>query len=55
MALWMDMVHGLMGWRSQAMTIYIDKELEARGFPPQSKEQKEQILNAMNKYKFPSE
>ena len=54
-ALWPDMVHGLMGWRSQKMAIYIDKELEARGFPPQSEEQKDRILDAMNKYKFPSE
>ena len=54
-ALWPDMVHGLMGWRSQKMAIYIDKELEARGFPPQSEEQKDRMLDAMNKYEFPSE
>lgn len=54
-ALWPDMYHGLMGYRSRQMTVYIDKELESRGFPSQPKEQKEQILDVMNKYKFPSE
>ena len=29
-------------------THYMDKELEAQGFPPQSKEQKERILEAMD-------
>ena len=33
--------------RSIQFTYYIDKELEAQGFPPQSKEQKERILEAM--------
>ena len=28
-------------------THYMDRELEAQGFPPQSKEQKERILEAM--------
>jgi hypothetical protein len=38
---------GLMNFRALQFTHYMDKELEAHGFPPQSKEQKERILEAM--------
>lgn len=38
---------GLMNFRSLQFTYYMDKALEAQGFPPQSKEQKERILEAM--------
>ena len=37
----------LMNFRSLQFTHYMDKELEAQGFPHQSKEQKERILEAM--------
>jgi len=39
---------GWMNLRSLQFTYYMDKELEARGFPPQSYEQKERILEAMD-------
>ncbi len=39
----------------QSITNYIDKELEKRGFSLQSKEWKEQILDAISKFKFQSE
>jgi len=38
---------GLMNFRSLQFTHYMDKELEAQGFPPQLKEQKERILEVM--------
>ena len=38
---------GLMNMRSLQFTHYMDKELEAVGFRPQSKEQKARILEAM--------
>ena len=38
---------GWMTFRSLQFTYYMDKALEAQGFPPQSKEQKERILEAM--------
>jgi len=38
---------GLMNFRSLQFTYYMDKALEAQGFPSQSKEQKERILEAM--------
>jgi len=38
---------GLMNMRSLQFTHYMDKELEVVGFQPQSKEQKERILEAM--------
>jgi len=47
MALDVGILKGLMDFRSLQFTHYMDKELEAQGFPPQSKEQKEQILEAM--------
>jgi len=47
MALDVGKLKGLMNFRSLQFTHYMDKELEAQGFPPQSKEQKERILEAM--------
>lgn len=47
MALDTGKLKGLMNFRSLQFTHYMDKELEAQGFPPQSKEQKERILEAM--------
>jgi hypothetical protein len=47
MALDVGILKGLMNFRSLQFTHYMDKELEAHGFPPQSKEQKERILEAM--------
>ena len=38
---------GMMNLRSLQFTHYMDKELEALKFPPQSKKQKERILAAM--------
>ena len=38
------------GWKNPRplqFTYYIDRALEARGFPPQSKEQKERVLGAL--------
>ena len=37
----------LMNFRSLQFTHYMDKALQSHGFPPQSKEQKERILEAM--------
>jgi len=37
----------LINLRSLQFTYYMDRALEAKGFPPQSKEQKERILEAM--------
>jgi len=63
-ALWSDIVFlplEARDWRSQqdfrlqSITSYVDKELEKRGFPPQSKEQKEQILDIISKFKLPAE
>lgn len=48
MALDVGVLKGLMNFRSLQFTHYMDKELEAQGFPPQSKEQKEWILEAMD-------
>ncbi len=47
MALDVGQFKGLMNMRSLQFTHYMDKELEAVGFQPQSKEQKERILEAM--------
>jgi len=47
MALDAGKLKGLMNFRSLQFTHYMDKELEAQGFPSQSKEQKERILEAM--------
>jgi len=47
MALDVGKLKGLMNIRSLQFTYYMDKELEAQGFPPQSKEQKARILEAM--------
>jgi len=38
---------GLMNFRALQFTHYMDKALKAKGFPPQSKEQKERVLEAM--------
>ncbi len=46
-ALDMGKLKGLMNFRSLQFTHYMDKALEAQGFPPQSKEQKERVLEAM--------
>lgn len=48
MALDVGKLEGLMNFRSLQFTHYMDKALEAQGFSPQSKEQKERILDAMN-------
>jgi len=37
----------IMNFRSLQFTHYMDKALQSHGFPPQSKEQKERILEAM--------
>ncbi len=47
MALDVGRLKGLINVRSLQFTHYMDKALEAQGFPPQSKEQKERILEAM--------
>ena len=47
MALDVGKFKGLMNLRSLQFTYYMDKALAAQGFPPQSKEQKERILEAM--------
>lgn len=47
MALDVGILKGNMNFRALQFTYYMDKALEARGFPPQSKEQKERILEAM--------
>ena len=47
MALDIGKFKGLMNLRSLQFTYYMDKELEARGFKPQSKKQKERVLEAM--------
>ena len=47
MALDVGLLKGLMNFRSLQFTHYMDKELEGQGFPPQSKEQKARILEAM--------
>lgn len=47
MALDAGRLKGLMNLRSLQFTHYMDKVLEAQGFPPQSKEQKERILEVM--------
>lgn len=47
MALDAGRLKGLMNLRSLQFTYYMDKVLEAQGFPPQSKEQKERILEVM--------
>ena len=47
MALDYGKLKGLMNLRSLQFTYYMDRALEAKGFPPQSKEQKERILEAM--------
>lgn len=39
---------GFMNFRSLQFTYYMDKALQAQGFPPQSKQQKERILDTMN-------
>ena len=52
MAVWPDVVYGIQGWRVQKMAEYIDRELIARGFPPQSKEQKERIIDLISNFKF---
>ena len=38
---------GVMNFRSLQFTHYMDRALESQGFPPQSKAQKERILEAM--------
>ena len=48
MALDAGRLKGLMNLRSLQFTHYMDKELAAQGFPPQSKEQKEKILKEMD-------
>jgi hypothetical protein len=47
MALDLGRLKGTMNFRSLQFTHYMDKELAAQGFPPQSKKQKERILEAM--------
>ena len=47
MALDLGRFKGLMNLRSLQFTRYMDNALEAEGFPPQSKQQKERILEAM--------
>lgn len=47
MALDAGPLKGLMDFRSLQFTYYMDRELEAQGLPPQSKEQKERILEAI--------
>lgn len=47
MALDVGRLKGLMNLRSLQFTYYMDRTLEAQGFPPQSKEQKARILEAM--------
>ncbi len=47
MALDAGRLKGQMNLRSLQFTHYMDKELEAQGFPRQSKEEKERILEAM--------
>ena len=47
MALDIGKFKGWMNLRSLQFTYYMDKALEAEGFPPQSKEQKERILETM--------
>jgi hypothetical protein len=47
MALDIGSLKGLMNFRSLQFTHYMDKALEAQGFPPQSKEQKARILEVM--------
>ena len=46
-ALDMGKFKGMMNLRSLQFTHYMDRELEALGFPPQSKKQKERILAAI--------
>jgi hypothetical protein len=55
MAVWPDIVYGIQEWRIQQMVKYIDRELILHGFTSQYGEQKERILNAINKFKFQSE
>jgi len=47
MALDAGRLKGFMNFRSLQFTHYMDKALESQGFPLQSKEQKERILEAM--------
>ena len=47
MALDIGRLKDMMNFRSLQFTYYMDKALEERGFLPQSKEQKERILEAM--------
>ncbi len=47
MALDVGVLKGLMNLRSLQFTHYMDKELEAQGFTPQTKKQKERILKVM--------
>jgi len=47
MALDVGKLKGLMNFRSLQFTHHMDKELEAKGFPSQSKAQKEHILDVM--------
>jgi hypothetical protein len=47
MALDVGTLKGTMNFRALQFTHYMDKALETQGFPPQSKEQKERILEAM--------
>ena len=46
-ALDVGMLKRLMNFRSLQFTYYMDKALEAQGFPPQTKKQKEHILDEM--------
>ena len=48
MALDVGHLKGIMNFRSLQFTYYMDKALEIQGFPPQSKAQKERILEAMD-------
>ena len=47
MALDMGVFKGMMNLRSLQFTYYVDRELEAAGFPHQSTDQKKMILEAM--------
>ena len=48
MALDVGKLKGLMNFRSLQFTYYMDKALEAKGFPTQTKKQKERILEQRN-------
>jgi len=47
LALDLGSLRHIMNFRSLQFTHYMDKALQSHGFPPQSKEQKERILEAM--------